>query len=247
MNIHEKITKYREQKGLSKSQLAREINVSPAYITMLENGTKTPSTDLIVRMAYTFNINPSQLDDNISTSKDYNELTELINKLSTSPEFKDDKELVESLKDRLLKDYMEGDSYKRSLFDFYKKLGELNDVPVYYDDLDKKIFFVGLDNFKKVLSEEDLIILFKILFLTITLKKFVKASCENNSKMMIDFFESSVFVQLNKLKPLNIPDNKKLVMKLSLMDNSDFENKIKENEKKLEKKLKQRNKIKKRK
>ncbi|EDT71814.1 helix-turn-helix transcriptional regulator [Clostridium perfringens] len=52
MNLNEKITFYREKKGISKSQLAREIGVSPAYITKLENGEKTnPSLELKVKIA----------------------------------------------------------------------------------------------------------------------------------------------------------------------------------------------------
>ncbi|EHK2427743.1 helix-turn-helix transcriptional regulator [Clostridium perfringens] len=52
MNLNEKITFYREKKGISKSQLARDIGVSPAYITKLENGEKTnPSLELKVKIA----------------------------------------------------------------------------------------------------------------------------------------------------------------------------------------------------
>ena len=52
MNLNEKITFYREKRGISKSQLAREIGVSPAYITKLENGEKTnPSLELKVKIA----------------------------------------------------------------------------------------------------------------------------------------------------------------------------------------------------
>ncbi|NGT53115.1 helix-turn-helix transcriptional regulator [Clostridium perfringens] len=52
MNLNEKITFYREKKGISKSQLAREIGVSPAYITKLENGEKSnPSLELKIKIA----------------------------------------------------------------------------------------------------------------------------------------------------------------------------------------------------
>ena len=52
MNLNEKITFYREKKGISKSQLAREIGVSPAYITKLENGEKeNPSLELKIKIA----------------------------------------------------------------------------------------------------------------------------------------------------------------------------------------------------
>lgn len=49
--IAEKISYYREKKNMSKSELARRLHVSPAYITMLENGKKeNPSTNLLMNI-----------------------------------------------------------------------------------------------------------------------------------------------------------------------------------------------------
>lgn len=52
----------RLKKGLTKSQLAKLINVSPAYITRLENGSKeNPSLEIKIRLAKALDINVFQL------------------------------------------------------------------------------------------------------------------------------------------------------------------------------------------
>lgn len=52
-----KIKEIREHKKMSKSELARLIGVSPAYITMLENGTKkNPSIDTLKKISNALNI-----------------------------------------------------------------------------------------------------------------------------------------------------------------------------------------------
>lgn len=62
MKINEKISYYREQNNLNKTQLAKKLNVSPAYITMLENGKKRPSNELILKLSSIFNISPIDID-----------------------------------------------------------------------------------------------------------------------------------------------------------------------------------------
>ncbi|WP_294378212.1 helix-turn-helix domain-containing protein [uncultured Clostridium sp.] len=52
INIGEKIENLRKFNKISRSELARRINVSPAYITMLENGKKTnPSIEVLRNIA----------------------------------------------------------------------------------------------------------------------------------------------------------------------------------------------------
>ena len=47
-NLGIKIKTLREKNKISKSELARLINISPAYVTMLENGLKkNPSIDIL--------------------------------------------------------------------------------------------------------------------------------------------------------------------------------------------------------
>lgn len=57
-----KLKYYREKKNMSKSELARKIGVSPAYITKLENGEKTnPSISVLMRLCYALGITSSDL------------------------------------------------------------------------------------------------------------------------------------------------------------------------------------------
>lgn len=66
MSMKEKIKFYREKRNMSKSELARQIGVSPSYITMLENGDKkNPSLEIKVKLAKALNIQVTDLDPNI--------------------------------------------------------------------------------------------------------------------------------------------------------------------------------------
>ena len=60
-----RIAELREIKGIKKSELAKLIGVSAAYITQLENGKKNnPSLDLINKIANVLNCSTSDLIDN---------------------------------------------------------------------------------------------------------------------------------------------------------------------------------------
>ena len=50
--LKDTIKSYRQKKNITKSELSRLINVSPAYITRLENGTKTnPSLEVLTKIS----------------------------------------------------------------------------------------------------------------------------------------------------------------------------------------------------
>lgn len=64
MGISKQINYYREKINMSKSELARQIGVSPSYITMLENGDKTnPSMEIILKISKALKVNVSELSD----------------------------------------------------------------------------------------------------------------------------------------------------------------------------------------
>lgn len=64
MNKKEKIKFYREKINMSKSELARQIGVSPSYITMLENGDKSnPSMEILLKISKVLNIDITELSD----------------------------------------------------------------------------------------------------------------------------------------------------------------------------------------
>ncbi|MBO3342152.1 helix-turn-helix domain-containing protein [Clostridium perfringens] len=216
MNIHEKITKYREKSGFNKSQFAREIGVSPAYVTMLENGTKSPSTELIIRMAYLFNINPKELDSNIELNQ-YDELNETFKILLNSPEWEDKKDLIEAIKDRLFKNFKEKGTYRTQLFNFYEALSDLKDTSIYYDNIDKKIVAVGLDNFKKVLPEEDLSILTELIFFAKDFKRYLNG-CNKKDNDEILVAKRRINIDINEFNFLNIPSDKELKITVELVN-----------------------------
>nr|DAL40606.1 MAG TPA_asm: Helix-turn-helix XRE-family like protein [Caudoviricetes sp.] len=225
MNINKKITKYREKAGLNKSQLAREINVSPAYVTMLENGTKTPSSELVIRMAYVLNISPDKLDENIQLTE-YTDLKNELETLINSPEWESEKGFLLSLRDRMFKNYYERGAYKTKLFNFYEEFGELTNKSVYYDELDKKVINVGLNNFKAILPEGDLSDLSKLVKIIKLLKTYINGHSENDPEVM-SFAEKTINIDINDLEFLNIPKNKKLKIDIKLIDNLYNQNSIK--------------------
>ena len=52
MGLGETIKEIREKRNMSKAELARLIEVSPAYITMIENGKKkNPSMNILNKIA----------------------------------------------------------------------------------------------------------------------------------------------------------------------------------------------------
>lgn len=216
MNIHEKITKYRELKGLNKSQLAREIDVSPAYITMIENGTKTPSDELLIRLAFTLGVEPTKLDSNFPVDKFENVLT-TINSLNKSNL---DDDIVAKIIVKTIKNYMEPNEYRTKLFNLYKNLEELKNGSITYDDIDEKIISIGLDNLKKSLKSDDLELLIISTQILILLKKFVNSDNINSQTL----YKNTLEIILNSIIALNIPKDKTLNLNLNLINDYNAKN-----------------------
>ena len=83
MNLNENIKLYREKNKITKSELARLINVSPSYITKLENGEKqNPSLEILMKIAKALNVELSDLDSN-NVLVDYGNISTSINKSET--------------------------------------------------------------------------------------------------------------------------------------------------------------------
>lgn len=179
MNLNEKITFYREKNGLTKSQLAREINVSPAYITMIENGAKKPSPNVIIRLSRVFNLNPMDLDETLpsteleSFSKEMEKMRrflEQIYKLDDDNAF--DEEAISKILNRFGKHYINKESYEYKLFSFYNLIYNIrDDSDAYYGNISELFISVGSDNFKKILPMEDLDFLIGILRIVRNIKK----------------------------------------------------------------------------
>lgn len=90
MKIGEKIKLYREEKGINKSELARIIHVSPAYITKLEKGEKqNPSNEVILKIAAALKIDLKDLLSDTEIQERFKE-TSKINELLQRESFKND-------------------------------------------------------------------------------------------------------------------------------------------------------------
>lgn len=55
------LRKRRMAKGLSQVDLAASAGIENSYVSRLEGGTRTPSLDVIVRLANAFSITPERL------------------------------------------------------------------------------------------------------------------------------------------------------------------------------------------
>ena len=54
--LSKQITDLRKKQGMSQSQLAKELNVSPSTIGMYEQGRRVPDLDTLIAMARLFNV-----------------------------------------------------------------------------------------------------------------------------------------------------------------------------------------------
>lgn len=118
MTIGERIKKYREKKKISKSELARMINVSPSYITMLENGSKTnPSEDVIFKISIALGVTRQELLYGVS---------EIANLFSGSGTIYEN--ILNSLNDKTIKDDDQTIKFKSALADYLKYKNTSNDL-----------------------------------------------------------------------------------------------------------------------
>lgn len=137
MNLNEKITFYRKQKGINKSQLAREIGVSPTYITLIEKGTNTPSIELIYKIAYSLGISPSELSPSL--------------KGTDTSFFLANSDYLKKLKDIYY-----------TLFDLQFK----RNIMLNGKDIDDIILSTGINSYKSAFTDDDLKTIYKALKIT---------------------------------------------------------------------------------
>lgn len=135
--LAETIKHYRENANLSKSELARRLHVSPAYITMLEKGEKTnPSGNVIFSLSDILNI-------------PYSELPIL--------EYQQDKNLADDIEERVtkIKNQINNISDEELLFYKVVDLLEQNNYELSYNKNNEIEIYNLNDNTRKVLSKDD--------------------------------------------------------------------------------------------
>lgn len=122
MTIGERIKKYREKKKISKSELARMINVSPSYITMLENGSKSnPSEDVIFKISIALGVDYQELLSGIKSIK--GDMIDLFSGSSTIYE-----NILNLFNDKTIKDDDQTIKFKSALADYLKYKNTSNDL-----------------------------------------------------------------------------------------------------------------------
>lgn len=97
----DKLKYCREKSNMNKSDLAKKIGVSPAYITMLENGEKNnPSLEIKIKLSEALNVDIAELFATEYNSEDELMISYLndaynILKLNLDESFTNSKELIE--------------------------------------------------------------------------------------------------------------------------------------------------------
>lgn len=194
MHLNEKITFYREQKGINKSQLAREIGVSPTYITLIEKGTNTPSIELIYKIAYSLGVSPSELSSSLkgTDTSFFVANSDYLNKLKT---------------------------IYNKLFDLQFKRNIMLDGK----DIDDIILSTGINSYKSAFTDDDLQLLDKALTITYLLREHLYTIAElidNDSKEFTigdSLFPSpELSILLNSLISDEMPKNTSVTLKFEL-------------------------------
>ncbi|MBF0478281.1 MAG: helix-turn-helix transcriptional regulator [Candidatus Omnitrophica bacterium] len=87
--LGKRIRFFREQAGLTQSQLAEKIEASDNYIGLIERGIKQPSLDTITRIAETLEVRINELFEEVISSEDTTKSTQELKRLLNKHNFKD--------------------------------------------------------------------------------------------------------------------------------------------------------------
>lgn len=226
MNIGENIKKIRKSKNMTQKELAEKLGKSTRMIQKYENNEVTPSLGVIHKISKILNVNLLNTNDTTinlfkSLSNDELFLIEMLYDTLNLDEIEENEKqykfLLEKMKDET--------SYIPKLAFVYKILNELFENTTFavscekkdsVDDYSKKIlpllFSIGIDNVKKLFDESQLFYLQEALVVAFNMKgvliDFLKNQNNNSfDSSLIDF--GNIF---------NIPENKKILFSLKLVD-----------------------------
>ncbi|MCC0642475.1 MULTISPECIES: helix-turn-helix transcriptional regulator [unclassified Clostridioides] len=149
--IGAKLKQLRIKNNLKQSDVALLLNVTQGAVGMYENDKRTPSAELIVRLAELFNVTTDYLlghtETNYSVNANIPEMPSIVNEEDTFIyNILDEKKDIESLEDmnKLLENTDCNDEVKEVL----RKYIQLNEI-------DKKVIERIVDNAYERLKEED--------------------------------------------------------------------------------------------
>ena len=66
MKIGDRMKKLREEKGLTQSELGKELGISPSTIGMYEQGRRVPDVQILKKMSAFFNVSIDYLLENVN-------------------------------------------------------------------------------------------------------------------------------------------------------------------------------------
>lgn len=226
MNIGENIKKIRKSKNMTQKELAEKLGKSTRMIQKYENNEVTPSLGVIHKISKILNVNLLNTNDTTinlfkSLSNDELFLIEMLYDTLNLDEIEENEKqykfLLEKMKDET--------SYIPKLAFVYKILNELFENTTFavscekkdsVDDYSKKIlpllFSIGIDNVKKLFDESQLFYLQEALVVAFNMKGVLIDFLKNQNN---NSFDSSL---INFGNIFNIPENKKILFSLKLVD-----------------------------
>ncbi len=110
LNIGSKITELRKQHNLSQAELAKQISVSRTIIGNYERNSNTPSIDVLLKMAKTFNVSVDFIIGEGQLSNYDNNILKRIDDIENLNE--EDKKHLFALMDAFLRDAKTKQAYK---------------------------------------------------------------------------------------------------------------------------------------
>ncbi|HBG6671198.1 TPA: helix-turn-helix transcriptional regulator [Clostridioides difficile] len=148
--IGERLKELRIKNNLKQSDLARILNVTQGAVGMYENDKRTPSPELIVKLAEYFNVTTDYLlghtKTNYSVSANIPGMPSIVCEDNSIYDILDGKKDIKSLED--MNKFLENTDYNNEVKEVLKKYMQLNEV-------DKKAIDRMIDNAYERLKEDN--------------------------------------------------------------------------------------------
>lgn len=148
--IGEKLKQLRIKNNLKQSDLARILDVTQGAVGMYENDKRTPSPELIVKLAEYFNVTTDYLLGHTKTSYSVNAnipgMASIVCKDTSIYDILDEKKDIKSLED--MNKFIENTNYNDEVKEVLKKYIQL-------DEMDRKAIERMIDNAYERLKEDD--------------------------------------------------------------------------------------------
>ena len=185
MGLGETIKEMREKRNMSKAELARSIEVSPAYITMIENGKKTnPSMDILKKIALVLKI---PLYDLITTSVEV-DINENRNKANESIEKDIDKTNILDFEKNIEYETHMNSLYEKYFIDLFIWKTSRYSGFEFFEFILSLAPMCGMDNLKDNDIEELAIFFLRLFEMKASERKYIDSLSIDNAEILEDEF-----------------------------------------------------------